>query len=249
MSDSTGPKKETVRITLPPRAGSAGIVGNASRDTARINLPGKAPMSSSAVEAPKRVLPPPPPPKRMPPPPPGARVTVPISVAPPIPPRVVPPPPPAPISRAESAAPTLPPVAPLPPTMPASMPPRPRILPPPPRVMSPGAAARSVAAAPSNYPGSATQAGPRKETARITILPEPTPSRTPTVKMAKTQPLLTVPSSLAPSAPILVSNGNEAAVPVHATSMFDSVPLPICWTIFGISALTLLIQIWNYFGS
>jgi hypothetical protein len=32
-------------------------------------------------------------------------------------------------------------------------------------------------------------------------------------------------------------------------STLDAVPLPICWTIFGISAVTLLIQIWNYFGS
>ena len=34
--------------------------------------------------------------------------------------------------------------------------------------------------------------------------------------------------------------------------MFDrleSVPMPICWTIFGVSAVTLLIQIWNYLSS
>jgi hypothetical protein len=31
--------------------------------------------------------------------------------------------------------------------------------------------------------------------------------------------------------------------------MLDAVPLPVCWTIFGISLVTLLIQIWNYFGS
>ena len=248
MSDLNGPKKETVRITLPPRVGPAGLAANAGRDTARINLPGKPAIVSSAAEAPKRVLPPPPPPKRMPPPPPGARATVPISAAAAMPPRLVPPPPP--VTRPQSMDPALsaatPSASPESPPMPA----RPRILPPPPRVLPPSGAVAAVSGAPKSYPGSAPQAGPRKETARITILPEPAPPpATPTVKMARTQPLLTVPAPPGPSAPILVATRNEATAPVLMTSMLDSVPLPICWTIFGISAVTLLIQIWNYFES
>ena len=31
--------------------------------------------------------------------------------------------------------------------------------------------------------------------------------------------------------------------------LLDTVPMPICVMIFGFSAITLLIQIWNYFGS
>ncbi|HMJ06565.1 MAG TPA: hypothetical protein VK474_09955 [Chthoniobacterales bacterium] len=129
------------------------------------------------------------------------------------------------------------------------MPPRPRVLPPPPRVIPPSAATRSVSAAPSNYPGSGTQAGPRQETARITILPEAAaPVATP-VKMAKTQPLLTIPSPQLHHAPAIVPAENGQTWPRDPVSMLDAVPLPVCWTIFAISAVTLLIQIWNYFGS
>ncbi|MEP6822716.1 MAG: hypothetical protein ABI946_10250 [Chthoniobacterales bacterium] len=101
-----------------------------------------------------------------------------------------------------------------------------------------------------NYPGSETQTAPRKETARITILPEPANPMAATIKMAKTQPLLTVPAAQTPIVPVVVATHEErtAATP-GALAMLDHVPLPICWTIFGISAVTLLIQIWNYFGS
>ncbi len=58
MSDSNGPRKETVRITLPPRRSPSGV----GRETANIQTPGE-----SASEPPRRVLPPPPPPKAMPP--------------------------------------------------------------------------------------------------------------------------------------------------------------------------------------
>jgi hypothetical protein len=107
-----------------------------------------------------------------------------------------------------------------------------------------------VTAAPSNYPGSAAQAGPKKETARISILPEPTHRPAPTVKMAKTQPLMTAPAAkLQTAAPVVMAPAAAAVAPASSLSTLDAVPLPICWTIFGISAVTLLIQIWNYFGS
>ena len=72
-----------------------------------------------------------------------------------------------------------------------------------------------------------------------------------TVKMAKTQPLLTVPAAKPASAPMIVSAGDEdeARASGGPLDMLDAVPLPICWTIFAISSFTLLIQIWNYFGS
>ncbi len=106
-----------------------------------------------------------------------------------------------------------------------------------------------MTAAPENYPGSATQSGPRKETARITILPQPPTPSAPTVKMAKTQPLQTAPAPGHQTQPVVVAPQSEPAARFDAGAMLDSVPLPICWTIFGISALTLLIQIWNYFSS
>lgn len=130
------------------------------------------------------------------------------------------------------------------------MPLRPRVLPPPPRLTP--LSADTVVAAPAHYPGSGTQAGPRKETARITILPAPAAApMAATVKMAKTQPLLTVPAAKPVSAPVIVSSGDEgdARASGGPLDMLDAVPLPICWTIFGISSVTLLIQIWNYFGS
>jgi hypothetical protein len=132
------------------------------------------------------------------------------------------------------------------------MPPRPSVLPPPPRVIppaaAPGAGAASVSSAPSNYPGSATQSGPKKETARINILPEPASPPNPTVRMSKTQPLMRTPEAKVHSAPVTV-----AAIPATGEpsllDRLDDVPIPVCAVIFGISALTLLIQIWNYLGS
>jgi len=34
--------------------------------------------------------------------------------------------------------------------------------------------------------------------------------------------------------------------PAATASSFDAIPLPICWTLCGISAVALIIQIWNY---
>ena len=89
------------------------------------------------------------------------------------------------------------------------MPPKPRVLPPPPRVIPP---AGGVTAAPSSYAGSGGQVAPKKETARINILPEPATPRAPTVKMTKTQPLITAPEPVAHHAPVTVAKVAPAAV-------------------------------------
>ncbi|MDQ6860460.1 MAG: hypothetical protein M3032_04800 [Verrucomicrobiota bacterium] len=132
------------------------------------------------------------------------------------------------------------------------MPPKPRILPPPPRVIPPVAPA-SAAASPANAPAGRPPAAPKKETARINILPQPASPRAPTVKMTKTQPLLTVPQAAVQSAPVSLAKVPAATVATRSITDFvellDAAPIPVCWTIFGISSVTLLIQIWNYLSS
>lgn len=241
MSDSEGPKKETVRITLPPR-----VRPGEARETVRINMPARTPAIANPAQSSPR---PPPPgaPGRTAPPPVRPSLAAPIRppvfsrpAPPPPPPSVLPPPPP----RVESVA--APPEPLRTPPPPPQMPPRPRVLPPPPRIIPPAAPSSSVAAAPAIYPGSAAHAGPKKETARISILPQPSAPRAPTVKMTKTQPLMIVPQAKVHNAPVTVA---PVLDPIAAASSFAAIPLPICWTILGISAVTLLIQIWNYFAS
>lgn len=103
---------------------------------------------------------------------------------------------------------------------------------------------------PTNYPGAGGQSGPKKETARISILPEPVTPRAPTVKMTKTQPLIAAPQAKVHSAPVSVAKVPAATAASTGISdlvdLLDTVPMPVCWIIFGISSLTLLIQIWNY---
>ncbi len=64
--------------------------------------------------------------------------------------------------------------------------------------------------------------------------------------MTKTQPLMMPPAAKIESRPVVVAPGKTRD---RTTLGFDAIPLPICWTIFGMSAVTLLIQIWNYLSS
>ncbi|HWM23586.1 MAG TPA: hypothetical protein VNP98_02085 [Chthoniobacterales bacterium] len=66
------------------------------------------------------------------------------------------------------------------------------------------------------------QPGPKKETARITILPKASP-----------------PPAIGQTAPALVAT----SIPVDP---FDSIPRWFCWGLLGLSTLIFLIQIWNY---
>jgi hypothetical protein len=85
-------------------------------------------------------------------------------------------------------------------------------------------------------------AGPKKETARITVLPDP-PKPAPTVQMKKTQPLITMPDPKRETVPVAV-----ASAPGEPGAIVDLVPMSLCWSLLGISALILIIQIWNYFA-
>jgi hypothetical protein len=72
-------------------------------------------------------------------------------------------------------------------------------------------------------------------------MPEPRPMATPTTRMAKTQPLMSTPPATVQNAPIVL-------VPPQADSAdgIDAIPISFCWALVGISAVTLLIQLWTY---
>jgi hypothetical protein len=203
MADPKEPKKETVRITLPPRVtpSPAEAAGN-TRDTVKINLPSRPPANSME---PNRHAPAAP------------------SPAPPGSPRL-------PVSQ-PSAPPK--PVAPRP------------FLPPPISSSSATSAPRSSFAPSAPFaagmPAMETElvsSGPKKETARMTILPDP-PKVSGSVQMKKTQPLINMPAATAPVTPVNVA-------PKEAAPKVDAISMPLCWALLGTSAAILLIQIWNY---
>jgi hypothetical protein len=228
MADPKEPKKETVRINLPPGPGSQPSgTGTTAPDTARINLPARPPVTdtpsrSSNVPAP------------VPPASPGA-------AAAPRPPLVQTPLPPPPAKRV--SPPPFFPKKPAPPSfgspavgsaLPPSSPP---LMPKSPTPVAPAAAGVgpfvSEAAAPSP--------GPKKETARIMVLPDPPAKTAPAVQMKKTQPLTTMPEAAPQSAPLTVAT-------TKTDPFVDSIPMPLCWALLGVSAVILIVQIWNYFG-
>ena len=87
----------------------------------------------------------------------------------------------------------------------------------------------------------ASSPGPKKETARVAVLPDLRHKTSPTVQMKKTQPLITMPESTPPSAPLTVATNNTSV-------MVDAIPMRLCWTLLGVSTVILIIQIWNYFS-
>ena len=72
--------------------------------------------------------------------------------------------------------------------------------------------------------------GPKKETVRIPLMPEPLRSA-----QEKTQPLIAMPNVFPQNPPIAVAS-------VEKSSML------LYWMVLGISALILIIQIWTYFS-
>jgi hypothetical protein len=72
--------------------------------------------------------------------------------------------------------------------------------------------------------------GPKRETVRIPLMPEPLRSA-----QKKTQPLMAMPQAAPQNPPIAVA-------PMEKSSML------LYWMLLGISALILIIQIWTYFS-
>ena len=62
------------------------------------------------------------------------------------------------------------------------------------------------------------------------------------VQMKKTQPLVTMPEPITQPAPITVA----PSTPLE--TVIDSIPMSLCWGLLAASAITLIIQIWNYFA-
>jgi hypothetical protein len=130
--------------------------------------------------------------------------------------------------------PTRPPVSPS--TNPAQNAPKPE----PPAARPPATTAGSTAAAAMPLPviPPPDERGPKKETARITVLPDP-PAR-PGVQMKTTQPLIDMPVASAPETPVTVAPQPRVTI--------DQIPKPLCWALLGVSAAILIIQIWSYFS-
>jgi hypothetical protein len=95
---------------------------------------------------------------------------------------------------------------------------------------------------------SSPSSSPKKETARITVLPDP-PAK-PGVQMKKTQPLIDLPVPEMPTISVTVApQGSPSPEPMPRPSLMqtvDEIPMPLCWTLLGVSAVILLIQIWSY---
>ena len=83
--------------------------------------------------------------------------------------------------------------------------------------------------------------GPKKETARISILPRPTPAGPAPINMTKTQPLIVQPTATTPVAPVVITS--------RPLAQLETIPRPLCWALLAISAVIFLIQIWNYIVS
>jgi len=58
--------------------------------------------------------------------------------------------------------------------------------------------------------------------------------------MKKTQPLIAMPAS----APIAVAPAEKP----DERAIGNAIPMPIWWTLLGVSALILITQIWTYFS-
>ena len=111
--------------------------------------------------------------------------------------------------------------------------------PPPPNLQKPVEAA-TASRFPATQPTPALASpGPKKETARIEVAPEPK-STAPKAKMSKTQPLIITPAPSAKDSPVLIAPENSGAV-------LDSIPMSLCWALLAVSIITFIIQLWTYF--
>ncbi len=184
MTDPNEPKKETVRIDLPPQPAAKPTDPNTkSRETVRIHLPLRLSSDKPSFGTPAEPSP----------------VSKPATQKMMSPQFFKPPPPPSPASPPKPPAVSMPELT-------------------------------SVTPAPGSL-----SPGPKKETARIPLMPDPPSKPLPTVQMKKTQPLIAMPLTASQSAAIAVAPAEKSAG-------------PLCWMLLGVSVVILIIQIWTYFS-
>ena len=66
--------------------------------------------------------------------------------------------------------------------------------------------------------------------------------------MKKTQPLSTMPEPTAPISNITTVPAAPAPPPAPAEVEENAIPMALCWGLLAVSAIVLLVQIWNYFS-
>jgi hypothetical protein len=116
----------------------------------------------------------------------------------------------------------------------------PRFSPPPPP--SPAFSLKPPTAShPMASSSAASLPGPKKETARIAVLPDPRLTALPAVQMKKAQPLVAMPEITLQTPALTVATKDMSA-------MVNAIPTPFCWTLLGVSTVILIIQIWTYFS-
>ena len=112
----------------------------------------------------------------------------------------------------------------------------------PPPAPEPPSPVRAAAAA---MPAPMTTHSPKKETARITVLPDPPVKRA--VEMKKTQPLIDLPAAEAPISKVTIASPPRPPASQPQPQMqIDDIPMPLCWGLLAVSAAVLILQIWNY---
>jgi hypothetical protein len=62
------------------------------------------------------------------------------------------------------------------------------------------------------------------------------------VEMKKTQPLVTMPKAIPQPAPVVTM------APPESEPIVEEMSMGLCWGLLAVAAVTLLIQIWNYFS-
>jgi hypothetical protein len=94
----------------------------------------------------------------------------------------------------------------------------------------PPAVSRPLSASVPPPPTIPYPSGPKKETVRIPLTPEPSRS-----SQKKTQPLVAMPNIVSQNPPIAVAPGEKRSMRLY-------------WMLLAVSALILIIQIWTYFS-
>lgn len=115
----------------------------------------------------------------------------------------------------------------------------PKFKPPPPPMLAKAAVPPSAVTAAAETPAVAVSLspGPKKETARVALVPDRKSG--PVAPMSNTQSLVTPPAGRAGNLPMSIA-------PLPSGNALDFIPMAFCWGVLGFSALLFLLQLWTY---